>query len=438
MVRNKIFWTLDLLKGGRIKREYKEIKFVLENLNSNASKEIQELRKYEILQHAISTTPFYKNRVERCSFNVFPVIDKNIILNHYDEFKSEIFLDKPKESAYTSGSTGTPFKVYHNLAKKNRNLADVIHFAKLSGFELGDQLFYIRHWDEYNSRSKFETWKRNIYMHPVAKLSDHDIETLINAIKSSKVKKGILAYASALNVLRDYILKYNLSPLKDSKVNSVIAMSEALNDRTKEVVGRFFGVEVVSRYSNVENGIIAQQLVGSNGAFHINWASYFVEILKLNSDEPAERGELGRIVVTDMFNYCMPMIRYDTGDIGLMGYNQSEMSQEYPVLMRIEGRKMDMIYDADGKFISSYAVYNILKYSNIKQYQFIQEDDKKYVFKLNVEPEFNCETQIKNEFKALLGKDAELEIEYVKEIPLLSSGKRKLVLNRNKKNKVIN
>ena len=52
----------------------------------------------------------------------------------------------------------------------------------------------------------------------------------------------------------------------------------------------------------MENGIIAQQSIDSNN-YIINWASYYVEILKLDKDTPVEQGEIGRIVVTDLYNY---------------------------------------------------------------------------------------------------------------------------------------
>ncbi|WP_066224100.1 phenylacetate--CoA ligase family protein [Formosa haliotis] len=432
VMRKTLFWTVDFIKGSRIKTEYSEIRNILENLNSKEVKILQEYNLKKILRHAKETTMYYKN-IETCDqLSNYPVIDKNVIKEHYEKFKSSMFLDKSNISAYTSGSTGTPFKIYQNQHKKYRNTADVIYFAELSGFEIGDKLFYIRHWDEYNSKTPFEAWKRNITMHPVSKLSETDVKNLLDEIQKNNSRKGIIIYASALNVIRDYILKFNLKPIRNSGVTSIIAIAEALNERTKLIVQEYFGVKVVSRYSNVENGIIAQQFLGKSNNFYINWASYFVEILKLNSDDPVEKGELGRIVVTDLFNYCMPMIRYDTGDIGMMNY-EDNLDNDYPVLMRIEGRKMDMIFDANGNHISSYMVYNILKYPFIKQYQFIQIDDKKYLFKLNVEEEFHSEKDIKNEFLNLLGSNAEIEFTYVNEIPLLSSGKRKYVVNKTQK-----
>jgi phenylacetate-CoA ligase len=123
------------------------------------------------------------------------------------------------------------------------------------------------------------------------------------------------------------------------------------------------------------------------------------------------------------------MIRYDTGDLGQMGHC-TKNGVEYPVLARVEGRKMDMIFDTEGKMTSPYMVYHILKYPNIKQYQFIQECEKKYLIKLNVSPEFHSGETIKEEFKKHLGPDAEIRLEFVDDIPLLSSGKRKFVINK--------
>ena len=59
-------------------------------------------------------------------------------------------------------------------------------------------------------------------------------------------------------------------------------MSEGLSLETKEKLETIFNCPVVSRYSNLENGIIAQQEVHGNGRFLVNTASYLVEIVNTN------------------------------------------------------------------------------------------------------------------------------------------------------------
>jgi phenylacetate-CoA ligase len=103
---------------------------------------------------------------------------------------------------------------------------------------------------------------------------------------------------------------------------------------------------------------------------------------------------------------------------------------------QIEGRKMDLIYDSKGNIISSFLVYTkFYKYYHLlKQYQFIQQGEKTYELKLNLQGEgFEHETKLINDIKSDFGEDAQVTISYVDEIPALASGKRRKVINNYKK-----
>ena len=429
-LRKTMFWSLDLLKGGKLKSHYNDIDFILQNMDSVESKNRRSESLEALLKHAVNSTAFYNEFSNYKGLEDFMVIDKNIIRNHYEDFKSSKYKNKKNFSVYTSGSTGTPFKLLHDKNKRNRNSADVIYFAKQAGFEIGHKLYYIRHWDQYNSSNPWITKLKNIYMHPVSKLSNNDIENLLKKMSKDFSSKGIMCYASVLEEMMNYVGNTDAAPeVKD--VKSIIAISESLKVDAKHSMEKYFGVPVISRYSNVENGILAQQIAESN-EFQINWASYIIEILDIDTNNPTEPGTLGRIVITDLYNYCMPMIRYDTGDIGKMAIADKN-GEKHMVLERVEGRKMDMIFNTTGKMMSPFMVYHILKYPHIVQYQFIQEDKTQYKIKLNVLPEFHSTENILAEFKEHLGQDAEIYLEFVEDIPLLSSGKRKFVINRYKK-----
>jgi phenylacetate-CoA ligase len=125
----------------------------------------------------------------------------------------------------------------------------------------------------------------------------------------------------------------------------------------------------------------------------------------------------------------MPMIRYDTGDIGILD-TRNLLGEDRPVFTSIEGRRMDLLYDTSGSLVSSYVITNNMwKYLEIKQYQFIQTAEKEYLFKLNTEKPFKREKELIAEFSGYFGEDCTMSVEYVKEIPLLDSGKRKKVKN---------
>ncbi|MCM5663423.1 phenylacetate--CoA ligase family protein [Galbibacter mesophilus] len=425
-IRERLFWSLDAMRGSKVKKQYLDIAYILENYEDQSVQSLLENRLKTILEHAKSTVPFYHEMKSVECLSDFPVIDKNIVREYFENFKSSLYLGEKLYSKYTSGSTGTPFKVFHDKEKRLRNTADTLYFAKKAGYHIGQRLYYLRHWDKYNAKSSLAAFAENVVMHPVANLSDRDIKKLISDIEKDTSPKSLLAYASALTTICNYLEANHYKPISNP-MQSVVAMSEYLSPIVKKQLEYYFGAPVVSRYSNVENGIIAQQFPKDDN-FYINTASYYVEILKTDKDEAVEPGQMGRIVVTDYFNKSMPLLRYDTGDIGYLG--QSDGKEKLPYLKKIEGRKMDIIYNVNGEPINSYVTYHILKYPHIKQFQFIQEYAHKYIIKLNVNNEFDAERQIVEEFKQHLGKNAQIEIEYVTDIPVLNSGKRKLVINK--------
>jgi phenylacetate-CoA ligase len=431
-IRQLGFWFSDFIKGSAILRHYKDICNRLEQFDNNRQDNIHNTYLKDILRHASINCAYYSKFHNTSGLSYFPIVNKNIIKNSPDQFCAKNYSKKKLFSVTTSGSTGTPFKTFQDRNKKNRNYADTVYFAGLAGYKIGQRLIYLKIWVASKMRWKPGYWLQNMVPVDVIQLSDDKIELLIKKMEKSKSTFGIIGYASALELICRYLdRKKSLSI--ETKVDSVIAISETLNDYTRTSMEKYFGVPCVSRYSNLENGIIAQQERNGSGRFLINTASYHVEILKMNSDDPTAEGELGRIVITDLFNYALPMIRYDTGDIGAFSKSKPNDSKKY--FSRVEGRKLDLLYDTRGNLVSSYLVYkNMWQYVEIDQYQLIQEDAKRYTFKINIQTQFDREKQLIDEFKSYLGDDADFRIEYVSEIPLLVSGKRKKIVNNYIKN----
>lgn len=218
-------------------------------------------------------------------------------------------------------------------------------------------------------------------------LSDVAIEKLLSELNEDHSTIGFLGYASAYDAICKF-LDRNKHIRMNANVSSAIAMSEGLNDYTKKAMEKHFHCSCISRYSNVENGMIAQQMPGITNEFYINFASYYVELLNLENNNTCSLGKPGRIVVTDFYNKAMPLIRYDTGDIGTMG-ERIMNGKKFPVLEKIEGRKMDMVFNSNGDLVSSFTITNgMWKYTELNQYQFIQKGKKEYHFKLNCDQPF--------------------------------------------------
>lgn len=416
-----MFWFFDTLKGGSVSRHYKEIESVLQDFHSNESKRVRTNRLKEIINHALTTSEFYKDFNSNSELADLPVINKGILRENFITIQSSTVASS--HEARTSGSTGTPFAILQDKNKRNRNTADTLYFATKAGFKLGSQLVFVRVWGGQN-KNKFVAWLQNIVKHDIQWINRNP-KRILDYLENNRQSKGIVAHASALETISKYIERNNLN-LNIKNLNSVIGISEPLSIYTREKLSEQLGVPVVSRYSNVENGIIAQQSTSGDNHFEINWASYYVEVLKFNEDTPVEKGKLGRIVITDLFNYCVPLLRYDTGDIGMMTLDNKGV----PVFKSVEGRKLDLVFNTNGDVLPSLLIGTIMKkYRGIRQFQFIQEEKTRYILKLNVDEAYKDETKILKEFIQVLGEDSTMNIVYTKEIPLLSSGKRRYVVN---------
>lgn len=424
--REKIFWLLDTIQGAVVKKHYTDIAGLLEG-DPQESDKIKEQKLLSLLQHAVDTTPFYRQYKDFSSLQKFPVISKTIIRENFDSFVSSAFTTAQHIPTVTSGSTGTPFKVLHHADKKKRNSADTMYFAQRAGYHIGDRLMYMKIWSANNKKATLPGIMQNMVPVDVITFNDKEVSALIQQMESDNSTFAFLGYSSALELICRWLDSTGHGKVK-ATLSSAISMSETLNDYTKTTIQKYFGVPVYSRYSNLENGILAQQVPGSDNRYLINTASYVLEIFKMNKDEPAAAGELGRIIVTDLYNYAMPMIRYDTGDIGILSTAKDAKGNSY--LELVEGRKLDLLYATDGTLVSSYIVYkNMWQYTEILQYQLVQYGPKDYLFKINMEGAFTKEEKLVQEFKQYLGADANFAVEYVDEIPLLASGKRKKIAN---------
>lgn len=425
VIRKIGFWSVDFLKGGEVRKHYQDISSIIENPFSSNSIKRREKMLSDLLMHTVETVPFYSSK-DATVLEDFPVVKKSIIQKDLEQFKSSKYINKKLFKVATSGSTGTPFYLYQNTNKRKRNTADVLYSFSKVGHKLGDRLYELEVWRDHNKKNKIKAWLQNVVQFDVSKLTDSRINFFLQLLKKDNQYKTLLGFSSSYESICQYLDKLD-QKVNIKNIRSIIAGSEYLNSYTKSAMGTYFNAPVFAKYSNEELGIIAHQIIGSGEDFRINWASYYIELLDMEKDEPVNKGELGRIVVTDLFNYSMPIIRYDTGDVAK--FSISDDNQLH--FDHVEGRMMDLIYDTQGNTLSSFVVYTKFYpyYHLLKQYQFIQEEEKCYTIKLNVHDSFPFEKQLIEDVKKDFGEDAMVKIIYVDEIPLLSSGKRKKVLS---------
>lgn len=402
------------IKWGVIRNQYQEIKNVI--LNNDTEFVNKQLRK--IKEHAIKTTEFYKNYSVD---SIFPIVNKRIITENKNEFLARSGFAVPLHISSTSGSTGTPFSVVQDYKKRMRVIAELKVFGELADYPSHERLIQFRALTSHMKRTPEQEDKENIYYIDCGDMSNEGLKMMKSSIIDKK-PSTIFGYSNTLVELAKYF--YNTGIPEDIYfIKSIVATSERLYEEDRLFIEKIFGCKVYIRYSDMELGILAQDNGDAEG-YNLNWGSYYFECLKLDKDEAVDNGEVGRIVITDLFNFAMPMIRYDTGDLGIVKYTDNMFFK----FKEIYGRKIDCIYTTDGVLISPHRVNcEMWGIEKVKQWQFIQEDQKLYVMKLNADKNIDTSIMI-NKIKNIIGIDAVIKIEFVDEIPVLSSNKRRNVI----------
>lgn len=424
-LRKEIFWLKDRLVSHRIiKKNYLD---VMRGFEEGGENEEQLSR---LLDWASKEVPFYKPYAGM-KLASFPVVNKSIIRDGGDFFMATCMKGQQLHEERTSGSTGAPFTILQDARKRIRAAADSLVFSDRAGFHLGTRLYYVRVWNRLNKKSPLQCRMQNIVMQDSDKLSDDALEMWLTKMEKDTSEKSVLGYASSLVALEKWMTRTGRKT--SAKVQCFITMSETMPADSKKSLIALFSCPVISRYSNQECGLMAQQCIGGD-EYHINTRSFYVEILDMYKDEPVPDGVKGRIVVTDLFNRAMPLIRYDTGDIGTLS-SKSDCGARGKVLTSVEGRKVDCFYSTSGELLSPVAIINAMwEYNDLLQYQFIQNGEKDYEIKLNSSTTiYEREEELLIDLKRIVGADAYIKVTYVEDIPLLASGKRKQVVNNYKK-----
>src|SRR5699024_6540231 len=130
----------------------------------------------------------------------------------------------------------------------------------------------------------------------------------------------------------------------------------------------------------------------------------------------------------------VPMIRYDTGDVGIYNYIQDKSGRKKKVLDKIIGRKNDYLYSNQQERLSPYTVINLMwAYTEIKQFQLVQEDFNKVTLKLvyrDGNRNLDLEKHLEKELLQIFGAETKLLVQNLENIPIEKTGKRKYIISK--------
>ena len=403
----------------------------LEDLRTTESwaQAVREKRLRVILEHATRTVPFYENLALDINDGLpaFPVVSKEMLRHQGSAFESSVARKRGCIWITTSGSTGVPLRIRFDRAKLARRTAEIGFFNGLVGYRLGDRHTYHSVW------SKKGVLRRVLQNQRISDPTHLDSTWLEREVWSLR-KEGISFYVgntSALRVLAATVIERGLGP-GDFALRGIVVTSERLDSETRSLLSRAFGCTVVSRYSSLETGVLAQEC-GERGVMHWNDASYYVEILDANTDQEATPGTVGRVVVTDLFARATPLIRYDIGDLATAALHDCVCNNPGLPVANVEGRVVENVTDSAGRYISWSAVSTLFwQRQSVESFQFIQLEHGRYEMLVTGNIDQADIDALRGGVYKLVGDSAEILIRRVATIPTLPSGKRQYIVNRSR------
>jgi phenylacetate-CoA ligase len=409
--RRTAFWALDAARGGPIRSHLDDIRAAMDG-------EVEPSRRLEpLLEHAIRSTPFYAD-VDRPSLDAFPVLTRAALQREWESLQATTPEHASAREVNTSGSSGRPVTVRQDRDKRRRSIADTIYVNEKCGQRVGDPLMWMRAWRPETSETGLVRRLQNITTVDVRGLDEEHLGRIVDTLRQRRIN-ALLAYPSTLATLSRYVLAQGLDA-RDLALSIIINDSEMLAPALKRELEATFGCHVADRYANAENGMLAFAMPGAE-AFRLNRASYVFEFLDLEEDRPQPDGEMARVVVTDLFNRAMPLIRYDTGDLAVPILQDGVGPT---ALERLDGRRADLVEDMAGRLVSSSMVVATMDgFPRLERYQLQQLDA--HAFKLRViDPERSYPVpELTRALLDLLGQGTAISVDRVTDIPAAPSGK---------------
>lgn len=183
-----------------------------------------------------------------------------------------------------------------------------------------------------------------------------------------------------------------------------------------------WGLEPDAEYVAKEAGVIALQCPEARH-YHAQSEAMIVEVLD-DADRPCAPGEVGRVVVTPLHNFAMPLIRYAIGDYAEVG-TACACGRGLPVLARILGRARDLLTLPSGERRFSLQASRVLRdVPGIRQFQIAQYHQSRIEMRLDTEPTFArvFEPRIRTAIAERVGGGFDIEIAYGKQIERCSDG----------------
>lgn len=419
-----------LIRGEWIIRHYKNLKRS-QYYSEDHLRSIQLAKLNKLICHARSTVPYYSNLPHGPldsleNIQQIPMIEKQSIRGNEEKFYSSApgFGSRYKTSG---GSTGAPVTIRKNSSGMAKELAATWRGCSWAGVDIGDK--QARFWGVPHTRvARLKAKLIDFIAHRVRfsafSFSDENLKEYANRLDKEK-PSYYYGYTSMIRRFAEYLEE--TSPNHGFRPKAIITTAEVLRKEDREIIERVFGCKVFNEYGCGEIGTIAHEC--QHGSLHINAENILVEVLD-EFGNWCSNGVAGELVVTDLTNYSMPLIRYRLKDFSALSGSSCSCGIKLPSLKEIYGREYNYLVNTKGqKFHGEFFLYFFedLKKEGVsmREVQIIQKRSLDLMIKVvSDEKEFSIiEKRIGSKISENFDRTIKMEFIRTAVIPRETSGK---------------
>ncbi|WP_158883350.1 phenylacetate--CoA ligase family protein [Rhodanobacter sp. L36] len=395
----------------------------------------------KLLEHCHRDVPYYREQWKSLGivpadirnlddYAKLPVLTKADIRGNFEQLKAQGLRNNLYYKT-TGGSTGEPLRLGYTRESNDRRLAVMWRGYGWAGSRMGRRTLYL--WGGVvGEPTQAQQRKDRLYNALFGR-------RMLDSFHMSEA--NLVEYADAIDRYRPEVIVSYVGPLvrlaqwliatgrKIWQPQLIIGAAEALHEFQRHILEQAFGCPAYNTYGCREFMLIAAECEKREG-LHVNADHLVVEIrAPVGMQTEANSGE---VIITDLFNYGMPFIRYINGDMATSSTHRCSCGRGLPMLQRIDGRKLDVIRTPDGHILPGEFFPHMLKdVPGLKRFQLVQRQLDRLDLSIVRGEGFSDESlaYIRREVAKVLGESIELQCHFVDDIPLTASGKLRVTVS---------
>ncbi len=396
----------------------------------------------KLAQHASLQVKYYKEVFQNLGLDsatmIFPdgwerlpILDKDILRQRYNDVISSSGYATNSYVNHTGGSTGSPVQFLTDLTVYQHMVAWLDLTFSWAGWQPGELRLNLWGGKECRLPPTFMDRVRASlsggYTIPVYEYAEREIQQWWDVVTTMQ-PTIIYGYPSVLDDFAKWLDSEKLTP---RGIKGIFSTAEVLYPKQRRIIERVFGCRVFNQYGSRETPCIASEC--PEGGMHIFCDMNRVEFVDSTSNPEDDKD----IIVTPLYNYAQPLLRYQLGDMGKPKAGSCSCGRGYPLMELNLARSRDFILSQKGSKIYPGFFTRLMDGNNrVRSFQFIQKDISRLELNLEVTTTDGIDDYRQRLYLKLLpqiesktGALDNFSINIVEEINRTRAGKHRFVVN---------